>query len=90
MRHFIISWSRVYGSLSSDNFKKSFKVTQLVVIIVVGIQGRLESQGREDLERRKETHPKDGYIYLTGSVSNRQEYYYGGKGLLLPLCSFYF
>lgn len=33
-------------------------MTGLVVIIVVGIQGWLESQGRE------ETHPEDGYISL--------------------------
>lgn len=64
MRHFIISWSRVYVPLSSDKFKKTFKMTGLVVIIVVGIQGCLESHGREDVERQKETHPEDGYISL--------------------------
>ena len=29
------------------------------VVIVVEIQGWLESQGREDLEKRKETHPME-------------------------------
>lgn len=63
MRHFIISWSQVYVPLSSDKFKKTFKMTGLVVIIVVGIQGWLESQGREDVERQEKTHPEDGYTH---------------------------
>ena len=66
-------------------------MTTLVVTIVVGIQGWLESQGREDLEKWKEVHSKDiPQRYIRGSVRNRQEYDLGRKGLLLPLWSFYF
>lgn len=58
-------------------------MTGLVVIIVVGIQGWLESQGRE------ETHPEDGYISLVVLGIGRRVYF-GDKGLLLPLWPFDF
>lgn len=71
LRHFIISWSRVCCPLPLESFKKNFKRTRLLFKIVGGIQGRLQSEGRGDLEKRKETYPKDEYISLIVSGVGR-------------------
>lgn len=62
-------------------------MTGLVVIVFVGIQGWLESQSREDLEKQKESHPT--MVNLPGPVRNRQSTIFGAK-VLVPLWSFYF
>lgn len=71
LRHFIISWSRVCGPLPLESFKNSCKRTRLLFNIVGGIQGWLQSEGRGDLEKRKETYPKDEYISLIMSGVGR-------------------
>lgn len=58
-------------------------MARLLVIIVGVIQGWLASQGWEDLEKRKETHPKVVYIHWSD-----QEYtivLFLEQSLFLPL-----
>lgn len=74
-----------YGPLSLESFEENFKKTRLVVIIVVGIQGWLESQGREDLKMRKEIHPKDGRISLVVGGIGRSIIF--GRKVYFKLCS---
>lgn len=49
-------------------------MARLLVVIVGGMQGWLESQYWEDLEKRKETHPK--VVCIIDQVKNRQQYYF--------------
>lgn len=63
-----------YGPFPLESFKKTVKWPLGFVIIVVGIQGWLESQGRGDLEKRKETHPIEGVLGTGRSMI------FGGKG----------
>lgn len=78
--YFLISWSPVCGPSSSENLKKNFKMAMLAVIIFGGIPGWLESQGREDLEKRKETHPNWVHIMSVSgmgrSVFRAKTYFY--------------